>query len=50
MRGGSYLCHEPCCDRYRVAARSRNTPDSSTGDTGFRYAMDVVTRLAGGEG
>ena len=36
MRGGSYLCHESYCNRYRVAARSSNTPDSSTGNLGFR--------------
>jgi sulfatase modifying factor 1 len=38
MRGGSYLCHESYCWRYRVAARSANTPDSSTGNIGFRIA------------
>jgi sulfatase modifying factor 1 len=38
MRGGSYLCHESYCWRYRVAARSANTPDSSTGNMGFRIA------------
>jgi sulfatase modifying factor 1 len=36
MRGGSYLCHESYCRRYRVAARSGNTPDSSSGNIGFR--------------
>jgi sulfatase modifying factor 1 len=36
LRGGSYLCHDSYCNRYRVAARSSNTPDSSTGNTGFR--------------
>jgi formylglycine-generating enzyme len=36
LRGGSYLCHVSYCFRYRVAARSRNTPDSSTGNAGFR--------------
>jgi len=36
MRGGSYLCHDSYCNRYRVAARTSNTPDSSTGNTGFR--------------
>ncbi len=41
IRGGSYLCHESYCNRYRVAARSANTPDSSTGNMGFRCAMDV---------
>lgn len=41
MRGGSYLCHKSYCNRYRVAARSKNTPDSSTGNMGFRCAADV---------
>ena len=35
-RGGSYLCHASYCHRYRVAARTGNTPDSSTGNCGFR--------------
>jgi sulfatase modifying factor 1 len=38
MRGGSYLCHASYCYRYRVAARSSNTPDSSSGNLGFRCA------------
>ncbi|WP_405009441.1 formylglycine-generating enzyme family protein [Kitasatospora sp. NBC_01539] len=38
MRGGSHMCHDSYCNRYRVAARSSNTPDSSTGNTGFRVA------------
>ncbi|MED4600256.1 formylglycine-generating enzyme family protein [Paenibacillus validus] len=41
LRGGSYLCHKSYCNRYRVAARSKNTPDSSTGNIGFRCAADV---------
>ncbi|MDE2992019.1 MAG: formylglycine-generating enzyme family protein [Chloroflexota bacterium] len=36
LRGGSYLCHRSYCNRYRVAARSANTPDSSAGNVGFR--------------
>jgi formylglycine-generating enzyme required for sulfatase activity len=40
-RGGSYLCHKSYCNRYRVAARTSNTPDSSTGNIGFRCAADV---------
>ncbi|MBA2559223.1 MAG: formylglycine-generating enzyme family protein [Propionibacteriales bacterium] len=36
MKGGSYLCHDSYCNRYRVAARTANTPDSTTGNTGFR--------------
>jgi formylglycine-generating enzyme required for sulfatase activity len=38
MRGGSYLCHESYCNRYRVDSRSANEPDSSTGNLGFRVA------------
>lgn len=36
LRGGSYLCHDSYCNRYRNSARSSNTPDSSMGNTGFR--------------
>jgi formylglycine-generating enzyme len=35
LRGGWFLCHEPYCNRYRVAARSSNTPDGSAGNIGF---------------
>jgi len=41
MRGGSYLCHASYCNRYRVAARGANTPESSTGNIGFRCAADA---------
>src|SRR5690625_604941 len=40
VRGGSYLCHESYCNRYRVAARTSNTPDSSTDNLGFRCVKD----------
>lgn len=40
-RGGSYLCHASYCNRYRVAARTYNTIDSSTGHLGFRCAADL---------
>jgi len=36
LRGGSYLCHDSYCNRYRNSARSGNTPDSSMGNAGFR--------------
>lgn len=42
IRGGSYLCHRSYCHRYRVSARTSNTPDSSTGHQGFRCAADAV--------
>ena len=41
IKGGSYLCHESYCNRYRVAARTSNTPDSATTNTGFRCVLDV---------
>jgi len=41
MRGGSYLCHNSYCNRYRLAARSKNTPDSSAGNIGFRCALGI---------
>jgi formylglycine-generating enzyme required for sulfatase activity len=40
MKGGSYLCHESYCWRYRNAARTGTPPDSSTGHIGFRVARD----------
>jgi sulfatase modifying factor 1 len=40
MRGGSYLCHASYCNRYRVDARSANTPDSATSNLGFRCVRD----------
>jgi len=41
MKGGSYLCHASFCFRYRNAARTANTPDSATGNIGFRVVRDV---------
>ncbi|KAM8757661.1 formylglycine-generating enzyme isoform 1-T1 [Acanthopagrus schlegelii] len=37
-KGGSYMCHKSYCYRYRCAARSQNTPDSSASNLGFRCA------------
>jgi sulfatase modifying factor 1 len=41
QRGGSYLCHASYCNRYRVAARSVSSADSSSGNVGFRCAADL---------
>jgi len=41
IKGGSYLCHDSYCNRYRVAARTSNTPDSSTGNLGFRCVVSA---------
>ncbi len=40
MKGGSYLCHRSYCNRYRVAARTSNTPDSATTNISFRCVSD----------
>lgn len=40
-KGGSYLCHPYYCYRYRCAARSQNTPDSSASNLGFRCARNT---------
>jgi formylglycine-generating enzyme len=40
-KGGSYLCHHSYCRRYRVAARQGSTPDSTTGNVGFRCVRDA---------
>lgn len=43
LRGGSYLCHDSYCNRYRVAARTSNIPDSSAGNIGFRVVAPEST-------
>jgi formylglycine-generating enzyme len=40
QRGGSFLCHESYCNRYRVAARHSNEPRSTSSNCGFRIAAD----------
>ncbi|MEU9242725.1 formylglycine-generating enzyme family protein [Streptomyces sp. NPDC048385] len=43
VRGGSFLCHDSYCNRYRNAARTSNTPDSSMANTGFRTVSPPST-------
>lgn len=53
LKGGSYLCHASYCRRYRPTARMGSTPDSSTGNIGFRIVADAVdarARMTTGEG
>ena len=38
LRGGSFLCHDSYCNRYRVAARISNTPSTTASNIGFRVA------------
>lgn len=40
-KGGSFLCHKSYCYRYRIAARTGNSPDSATTHMGFRVVWDV---------
>ncbi|XP_042536130.1 formylglycine-generating enzyme [Dipodomys spectabilis] len=44
-KGGSYMCHKSYCYRYRCAARSQNTPDSSASNLGFRCAADRLPSM-----
>jgi len=41
QKGGSFLCHKSYCNRYRVAARMSNTPDTSASNAGFRCVRDI---------
>ncbi len=41
MKGGSFLCHRSYCYRYRIAARTGHSLDTSAGHTGFRVAYDA---------
>ena len=40
-KGGSFLCHASYCYRYRIAARSGTSPDSSMSHQGFRLVYDL---------
>ena len=40
-KGGSYMCHISYCFRYRIAARSSNSADSSAQNLGFRCAKSL---------
>jgi formylglycine-generating enzyme len=40
LKGGSYLCHRSYCYRYRIAARTGVSADSSAGHVGFRLVFD----------
>ncbi len=41
LKGGSFLCHKSYCFRYRIAARTGTTPDSTTAHQGFRLVFDT---------
>ncbi|MEO0477639.1 MAG: SUMF1/EgtB/PvdO family nonheme iron enzyme [Planctomycetota bacterium] len=41
IRGGSFLCHQTYCTRYRVSARTGEAVDTGTSNIGFRCARDA---------
>ena len=41
IKGGSYICHESYCNRYRMGARTFATPDTSAAHQGFRCVRDA---------
>ncbi|XP_064489061.1 formylglycine-generating enzyme-like [Ornithodoros turicata] len=41
-KGGSFMCHKSYCYRYRCAARSQNTPDTTASNVGVRCASDTL--------
>lgn len=43
-KGGSFMCHQSYCYRYRCAARSQNTPDTSAYNVGIRCASDQLPK------
>ncbi len=41
IRGGSYLCHDGFCKRYKVYSRNGTAPRSTAGNMGFRCVKDI---------
>ncbi len=42
IRGGSFLCHESYCYRFRVSARNSSDPTMTTSHQGFRVARSIT--------
>lgn len=42
IRGGSFLCHQSYCKRYRIAARNGNSGMSAANNIGFRCIKDLL--------
>ncbi len=43
IKGGSFLCHDSYCNRYRLSARTSHSPHGFTAHIGFRCVSDVET-------
>ncbi|WP_257430306.1 formylglycine-generating enzyme family protein [Nocardioides carbamazepini] len=48
LKGGSFLCADNYCRRYRPAARIPLTPDSASANVGFRCVFSPADPAAGG--
>ena len=46
-KGGSFLCHKSYCFRYRIAARTGISPDSTAAHQGMRIVWDDPARQDG---
>jgi sulfatase modifying factor 1 len=42
QRGGSFLCNDSYCSRYRPSARHGSTPDTGMSHVGFRCVMSTI--------
>lgn len=47
IKGGSFLCHDSYCNRYRPSARTSQPPNSPTAHIGFRCVWDTNLQLIG---
>jgi len=45
VRGGSFLCHDSYCNRYRVAARTFNSPSTAASNIGFRVIQNSTSQV-----
>lgn len=43
QRGGSFLCNDQYCERYKAGARGKGEVNSTTNHIGFRCVSDVTT-------
>lgn len=47
IKGGSFMCHDSYCNRYRLSARSSHQKSGFTAHIGFRCVADKKTELLG---
>jgi formylglycine-generating enzyme len=47
MRGGSFMCSDEYCGRYRPGSRGKGAPDSGASHIGFRCARSTSDRSSG---